>query len=308
MSNAPYAPCHPAFAKHSQVIPLSGFSGAVVALLRAKGGGRFVRKAAREPSVNEILRRQCGRQKMLSSILTEAVKVPAVLGEGEAAGLYYFDMAFVPSQDAASFLSKAPFDEIVQFSHNIEDLISVFAKSKGFETTLAQPQTTYLTWKFEEISQRTSGRYDACLLDLMEASRQTSILPPMATETASHGDLTFENILVASNRDLWLIDPIASPVSHYWFDWSKLFQETEGRWHNHRGRPISLCVSWWLRNRWIASAMSESEEYLSRHYLLLGLTFARILPYAKSELDRLYLVERITAYGKAALRGVEKIR
>ena len=103
--------------------------------------------------------------------------------------------------------------------------------------------------------------------------------------TAVHGDLTFENILVGRGGQLWLIDAIDLPFHHYWLDWAKLFQECEGRWHAHRGRPISTSVTWWLRTRWMDAAARLAPEYPSRHYLLLGLTFARILPYALSDFD-----------------------
>ena len=99
----------------------------------------------------------------------------------------------------------------------------------------------------------------------------------MVVSTAVHGDLTFENILVGRGGQLWLIDAIDSPFDHYWLDWAKLFQECEGRWHAHRGRPISTSVTWWLRTRWMDAA-AQSRPGIS--FASLSLARANVRPHS----------------------------
>jgi hypothetical protein len=103
---------------------------------------------------------------------------------------------------------------------------------------------------------------------------------------------------------LWLIDPIQSPIDHYWFDWAKLFQECEGHWYLHRRKPISSGVVHWLRNRWHRAAIDLVPGYAAWHYLLLALTFARILPYARSESDVEFVTARVQAFSRSAQRYI----
>lgn len=292
------------FSGFSEVLHLSGFSGANVALLRTFGGKRLVRKAARTPDENAKLRRQASRQRWLGDVIASRASVPAILSDGEIEGLYYFDMPFIASRDAVSFLSTATFDELGEFALRVEELVAALAAARPEPGASARlPTTSVFIEKLFEIDQRTQGHYRDILGPLQRAAeiRGNAPSPALCVPTAFHGDLTFENILVGRKGQLWLIDPIDSPFDHYWIDWSKLFQECEGRWHAHRGRPIATSVTWWLRNKWMAAAARSAPEYPSWHYLLLGLTFARILPYARSSEDREFVARRVAAYGDAAL-------
>jgi hypothetical protein len=299
---------HPALIGFSQVLPLSGFSGAQVALVRTSAGRRFVRKAARNASSSVVLRRQAKRQQWLQTALAGSANVPEVIAEGEIEGLYYFDMPFIEARDAVNFLSSAKFDELGEFAGRIEALIAALACAGPGPGVSRPPTKNVLLSKLDEIAARTGGRFADALAPLCAATEALAVFtdPENAAPTAVHGDLTFENILVGRGGQLWLIDSIESPFDHYWLDWSKLFQECEGRWHAHRGRTISISVTWWLRGRWMSAAARLAPDYPSRHYILLGLTFARILPYALSDRDSIYLSSRVSTFGHAALAAIGK--
>jgi hypothetical protein len=290
------------------VIPLSGFSGARVAVLRTPAGSRFVRKAGCDPATNAVLRSQAGRQQWLRSAVAGSANVPDVIAEGEIEGLYFFDMPFIPSRDAVSFLSCATFDELGEFAGRIEMLMRTLARTEPQPGVCRPPSKSALVEKLNEIVERTGGRFAEALEPLQRATAALDTLtdPKRANPTALHGDLTFENILVGRGGQLWLIDTIDSPFDHYWLDWSKLFQECEGRWHVHRGRSISASVVWWLRNRWMSAAARFAPDYPSRHYILLGLTFARILPYTKTPRDSTYIAGRVFDFGSAALDAAKE--
>jgi aminoglycoside phosphotransferase (APT) family kinase protein len=292
----------------SQVITLSGFSGAEVALLRTPVGALFVRKAARDADSGRALRRQAQRQQWLKTVIAGSANVPDVIAQGEVEGLYFFDMPFVASRDAVAFLSSATFDELGQFADRVETLLAALSRAEP-EPGTSRPATKDAVFgKLDEIAMRTGGRFARELEPLYRATAALVALADAgaARPTAAHGDLTFENILVGRKGQLWLIDTIESPFDHYWLDWSKLFQDCEGRWHMHRGRPISVSVTWWLRNRWMDAAARLAPDYPSRHYLLLALTFARILPYARSARDSEYVAGRVAAYGRAAMAELMK--
>lgn len=299
MARTVEARAHPAFARFDQVLPLSGFSGATIALAKPSGGVQFVRKAATNSAANDALRHQANRQAWLRSQLNGVAQVPEVLNDGEIDGLYYFDMPFVPSRDANAYLTSAPFDELAGFAERVEQLMRRLSETRVPDSS-RPPASESIHRKVEEIARRTHHRFDDLLEPLRRTLASLDELVPGSLATVTHGDLTFENILVGARRELWLIDPIDSPVDHYWIDWSKLFQDCEGRWHLHRGKRLPLNVTRWLRHRWMAAATSLAPGYASRHYLLLALTFARILPYARSKTDLNFVIERVRAFGQAA--------
>ena len=291
---------HPAFAAFDQILPLSGFSGAAIAIAKAHRGTQFVRKAAGSAELNDVLRQQAARLAWLGAQLDGAARVPEILDEGDAEGLYYFDMTFVRSRDANAYLSTVPFEDLDPFAARIEQLMERLSTSVLAETD--RPRALELLGrKVMEIRGRLDPYHGDLLEPLEQAIARLDHFSDEAAATVTHGDLTFENILVSAGGDLWLIDPIQSPIDHYWFDWSKLFQECEGRWHLHRGKRVPLNVSRWLRHRWFATASKLAPDYPARHYLLLALTFARILPYARSQKDLDFVRERVNAFGKAAL-------
>lgn len=307
MTGEPASQLHPAMAGFDEIVPLSGFSGAQVALLRPGNGAPFVRKAAWDHKVGQTLRKQALRQHWLSEQLNGEVRMPEVLDQNEIDGLYYFDMAFVPSRDAISFLGSASFERIGGFAERVERLLAAMASLPADPATARPPGRELVLAKLDEIALRTDGRHAAALDPVRRAMLQLGSLTgdESPAPTATHGDLTFENILVASSDELWLIDAIESPFDYYWIDWSKLFQECEGGWHQHRGRPIPTGITRWLRTRWLATASAQHPGYAAAHYILLGLTFARILPYAHHERDSLYAAERVRRYGEAALAQLQ---
>jgi hypothetical protein len=300
MTQGSDARANPAFAAFAQVLPLAGFSGAAIALVRSPGGPQFIRKAAMAPVTNAALRSQSARQAWLADVLRGAAEVPEVLDEGEADGLYYFDMTFIPSRDANAYLASASFGEVEDFAMSVETLMR--GLSERALPSAPPPTLDPLRAKIAEIDARTDGRFADLLSPIDAAIDGLDRFAENAGATVNHGDLTFENILVSAKRRLWLIDPIASPIDHYWMDWAKLFQDCEGLWHLHRGKRLSVGVTRWLRNRWLDSATALSPDYRARHYILLALTFARILPYARTSVDIEFVRERVRVFGQAAGR------
>lgn len=298
---------HPAFSEFSEVIPLSGFSGATVALLRTSSGNPFVRKAANSPAANAGIVAQSARQAWLRTAIDGIASVPRVIGEDEAQGLRFYDMEFAPARDAINYLSTATFEQVAMFSDRVEQLMRALAAASP-RAPATPPSRATIEAKLTQIAERSGGTYAKELATLHEALSLMGEITDSDLPTASHGDLTFENILVGRRGDLCLIDPIESPFDHYWFDWSKLFQECEGHWHAHRGRSIATSVTWWLRDRWMKAAAGQSPLYPARHYFYLGLTFARILPYARNEADSAFVARRVVSFGSAAIEAIRSQR
>ncbi len=198
MSGLVTAPLHPAFAGFSEFLPLSGLSGAEVMLLRTRAGSRIVRKIGRDAATNRVLRRQAERQRWLRTALEGEVDVPEVILEGDADGRYFFDMPFIPSRDAATFLAAADFDDIYDFAERIERLMAKLSRTGPEPETWRPPDKHMVIRKLDEIAARTEGRHATVMQALCAAIAALDSLADASDEapTAVHGDLTFENILV----------------------------------------------------------------------------------------------------------------
>ena len=207
---------HIAFQGYDQVVPLSGFSGAEIALLKSPSGSYFVRKVSSTTSGNEALRVQATRQSSLRKILVDVAQMPEVLNEGMVGDYYFFDMEFVPSRDANSFLIEAPFRDIHRFAEGVSNILRQLSESPN---EMAQkPEYEALRKKLKEIQLRTGGIYETHLGALEELFDQLEQADALGGATLTHGDLTFENILIDSQDRFWLIDSIPPPIEHYWLD------------------------------------------------------------------------------------------
>ena len=294
---------HPAFAGEREVVPLSGFSGALIALLRDARGQLYVRKAAKAPTDSKKLARQAERQIELGAILEGVARMPDVLRTGEAEGCFWFDMAFVPGRDGIRYLSDASHIEFAAFADQLSGLVGRFASTADQASPI--DIRSAIADKLLDIDRKTAGEYRHLLARLNFAA---SSMPHTLPKTAVHGDLTLENLIVDRQDKLWLIDTIDSPFDHYWIDLSKLFQDCEGRWFQHRGRKLSLGISWELRQRLFRTAQAMDARYPAFHHLLLSLTFARILPYSRTETDRAFVLQRVETFIVACEAALETER
>lgn len=291
---------HPAFADQAEIVLLSGFSGALIALLRDANGTNFVRKVAEKPDGSAKLKRQADQQIALGAMLGGLARMPEVLREGDAGGCYWFDMTFVPGRDGVTYLADASYSQFEQFSARLADLLRRLAEPVA-DSLEFRPAAPILA-KLDEIDGKTKGAHTALLAPLRVAADKMDFTLPT---TRVHGDLTLENIIVDRSDQLWLIDTIESPFDHYWIDLSKLFQDCEGRWFRHRGRALSLGVSWELRQRLHTVARAMDSRYAGFHNLLLALTFARILPYAQGQPDIDFVARRVAIFAEASKRALE---
>lgn len=281
---------HPAFRGKTDVVPLSGFSGAYVALVGETGSHRkYVRKAAVSPEGSGRLKEQARLQRQLATALSGTVCVPAILDEGSAGGCYWYDMAFVPGLDAVEYLSTATRQRAESFVRQIVAILRVQAGTVGVERTAIDLRYQF-DGKLDEIDTRTAGAFKALTVPLRTTLGQEQIL---LVPNFAHGDLTLENILVDQDERLWLIDTIPSPFDHYWIDLAKLYQDLEGRWFLHRGRSLSIGLTRMISENIMQQANQLDPRYGHCHAALLGLTFARILPYCKDARDTQFVTSRI---------------
>ena len=293
---------HPAFQHERHVVPLSGFSGAYVALLEGSVSERKrVRKAAVLPKDNARLQEQAILQGRVATALSGTAHVPAMLEEGFVEGCYWFDMEFVPGLDAVEYLSTATPARAQSFIKQVSAILRVQAGAIDPHGPLID-LAAQVNGKLDEIDAKTKDAFKDLTVPLRQSLGQDQIL---LEPNFAHGDLTLENILVDQHENLWLIDTIPSPFNHYWIDLAKLYQDLEGRWFLHRGRSLSIGLTRMISEHLMQEAIRLDPRYKAYHPTLLGLTFARILPYCKSAEDTAFVTSRIKLALQIAARNQE---
>lgn len=292
---------HPAFAGCQRVVPLSGFSGALIVLVTDSRGHSFVRKVTEKPDGSDKLRTQATRQNRLREVLQGIAHVPEILDEGEADGCYWYDMTYAVGRDAGTHLDGASREQFDAFVDKL--CASVQRLASTTIDTEPRPIFPAIAAKLHEIDTKTAGRYRS---DLARLSFAASMIDCTLAPTETHGDLTLENIIVDRLGELWLFDTIASPIDHYWTDLSKIFQDCEGRWFLHRKRALSIGMTWQLRQRVFSFACGLDPTYARYHYLLLALVFARILPYTKTAVDAEFVTDRVSRFTLLCEAAIER--
>lgn len=277
---------------------LRGFSGCKIKLF-FENGDYFVRKISKSPSYNKRLETQMFKQGYFAENMSTAnVTAPNILRKGFIKKCFFFDMEYVPGVNLVDYIIDADINELSDISKQLCDIICIMkssAKSSELNDFSLRTQK-----KVDEIySKMVSRKLDSLNLKTLEILK-TSIKDMDECNnmkmTFCHGDLTMENIICNKKR-YYLIDFLDNYIDHYWFDIVKLFQDIEGEWYKFRNPSINVYdvipKMIFIKKYLNTNLVSNGRFYKKYHYLLLALTFARILPYAKSRSDIDYLMRMI---------------
>ncbi len=271
--------------------PLTGYSGAQLLIAATPGRVPFVRKFAATPQHNARLRLQMERQAYFGSLDDRPFLVPAVLNEGMSGDRFYFDMEFVEAVHGAYFLAVDTVPMIRKFCANCRESIKYLSQG---DSILAEPDARLdlLASKLERLIAGAAGLTpeagDRILTALAELIRQGALR--LRRTSLYHGDFTLENMLVNRDGEIVLLDFLDSPLPHYWQDISKLHIDLESHWYSRRHRRISEWVVNYLREEIIALAARLDPLYAEFHHLLVATNLLRVLPYARNDPDRDFLV------------------
>ncbi|HEY0193330.1 MAG TPA: aminoglycoside phosphotransferase family protein [Kofleriaceae bacterium] len=281
---------------------LSGLSGARVVLMTRDGRRWFVRKAARDPAGSARLARQLAKQRAfvasLGDALDGAVRVPAILGEGELDGRFYFDMEFVRGVDGISYLRRASYPEVVTVADKLcryLDEIAVRPSVGAGAPTLFDA----LYGKLCEVHRKTAALPGEILAKLFLALEQLRNATAGLAPSLCHGDLTLENLVVDEHGTFWLLDLLDAPYEHWWQDVAKLHQDLDGGWYLLHQPAIGRGVLDYVSRRVLGAAVARDPVYAEIHAVLLACTFVRILPYARTAEERAFVTARVEHYSRS---------
>ena len=252
------------FAATRAIALTGGHSGADV-VLHTDDSDTWVRKSAAQSAGNARLLRQALKQRLLAA---QGLPFPRVRELGfDAARRAWFEMDYVPARTLGDLVrSQAAFDRRAVI-RAVDELLAKFRLTAGE----ALPPELFLA-KIAEIGRSSD---DASLH--RAAARLSAMDWSGIPASASHGDLTFENILVAPDGGVVFID-CDEPFASSWFlDLGKLFQDALGHWCIRTAPSIGARekLAHWARDFGALAPDARLAQFAALHLL-------RTMPYAKS--------------------------
>jgi len=251
---------------HARTVALTGGHSGADVVLHTDDSDTWVRKSAAAPAGNARLLRQALKQRLFAA---QGLPFPHVRELGfDAARRAWFEMDYVPARTLGDLMrSQAAFDRGVVI-RAVDELLAKFRLT----ATDALPCELFLA-KIDEIAR---GSDDATL------HRAAAHLSAMdwsgIPASASHGDLTFENILVAPDGGVVFIDCDEPFASSWYLDLGKLFQDAAGHWCIRTAPSIGAAerLAHWAQDFGTLAPDARLTQFAALHLL-------RTVPYAKSD-------------------------
>lgn len=274
---------------------LSGLSGATLQIL-SDSGHAIVRKKSSSAQGNPRLQRQMEKQQAFSR-LNSPIKTPEILNAGTTSeGIFYFDMKFVYGLDGHRFLEQGGPAEMREFAAKLTDHLSRIDTHPCIGRTSAYTSLyDSCIYKLIEVHRQNVGLSDELagkILACLEQVRKMNI----DTQGFCHGDFTLENMMIGSKGDLFFVDFLDSTFEHPIQDFIKLSQDIHGGWFRTRGRRISASYIAYLEKIMECAVEKTVPGYAPARSVLQSLNFCRILPYARDEIQRKFVIDRITQF------------
>jgi|GEM_PF-5856695 len=206
-----------------EIIPLIGHSGASVILV-ARGSERRVRKLAKGAAESPRLLRQMRLQK---SAHEAGLRTPAIISSGVDGDRAFFEMEYIPGRSLARTLMEGNPPDPGELSRFLIGVLDHHRTSEGaaLERRVFSEKLTVISERCETVLGRL-GLADE-FVRLVEAVLEGDLATP---QSAAHGDLTFDNILVDNSGRFILIDFDDPGFSSWKLDLAKLMQDVWGRW------------------------------------------------------------------------------
>ena len=252
--------------------PLTGHSGCRLNLYK-QNGTLFLRKDSGIPEYNIRLKKQYIKQHKFYS---EHIKTPKIFNYGEQNGLFYFDMEFLNGITLAEYMSEIKIKEI-------NSLISLLFKSLPVKNSQKNKHSDKI---FKAKRQQIQTKIPQ---DNFEAMHAISLLNNFDFKDVPFsyccGDLTLENIMLDSNKQIYLIDFLDSFYSSWMIDVAKLLQDLELHWsYRHKNIDFNLAMRLAVAKEALLENIAEYDNYhnnIITIYHILLLNVLRIIPYTK---------------------------
>jgi len=267
-----------------------GHSGAEVVLFTDEAD-TFVRKRAQRTTGSARLLKQAVKQRLFAA---QGLGFPRVRDMGlDATRRAWFEMDYVPARTLGDLVrTQASFDG-QRIIAAIANLLMLF---RSTESTALSADLFHS--KIADIA-RVAEENAAAVKHIAELGRVTAALDALDWSgipvSISHGDLTFENILVAPDGAVSFIDCDEPFASSWWLDAGKLFQDIAGAWCLHTLAVPSVGITERLVRfdgdmRELAAELDPGLP--SRLLQFAALHLLRTVPYSRSEATVAFAIRR----------------
>jgi len=205
-----------------------GHSGAEVILFTDEAD-TFVRKSAQRSTGSARLLKQAVKQRLFAA---QGLGFPRVRDMGvDTTRRAWFEMDYVPARTLGDLVrTQTPFDG-ARVIAAIANLLMLFRSTES-----ATLSAELFRSKIADIARVAEDSAPAAR-HMPELRRVAAALDAMDWSgipvSISHGDLTFENILIAPDGGVSFIDCDEPFASSWWLDVGKLFQDIAGAWCLH---------------------------------------------------------------------------
>ena len=244
-------------------INLKGHSGCKISLLEDKNK-LFVRKISINQEYNKRLLRQIKKQKEFSHY---SISTPCIFNTFHVDKNLSFVMEFIKGKSFSNLVEQENHKKIKFLFFKIIKFVN---QNNFLEETIEQDV-------FRKLDQlKINPKYQPfkdCCLDFDWNKIHKSY---------SHGDLTFENIIVKDD-DLYFIDFLDSFTSSQVLDYSKLMQDIIVGWSWREKTTLPFINLLSLHN---LLKENLSPNMLTASYKMLILNLLRIIPYCKKEEEK----------------------
>jgi len=241
---------------------LNGNSGCELKLINSG----VIRKTSITTEYNIRLDNQIRLQ---SEFTHHTMKTPKILDSGLIDGKRYYDMEFINGQKLSDYLNNSKFEDTVRLFNRVLSFINENDEGEVYTPTY------YTLAKLEEIEKKIS--IDVSISNFVK--KNVGGYVPIGK---SHGDLTFENIIVF-NDELYLIDFLDGYIQTPIIDISKLYQELHLNWSN-RSKETAFLTN--VRNHELKKLLDnfiKEKQYDTKSVKVqIVMTLLRILPYTKN--------------------------
>lgn len=274
---------------------LSGNSGNTVFCYKNKSGSLVVRKQSKNKIQSERLFKQYEKHLFFSKQKNKLFKVPLILDKGFINKLFYYEYGYVKGDNFLTFIKTEKIEDAKKIIDKFVNIIKEFSKNKiyfekeykniTFNSVLKNKITT--NFKLLKVNHLVEDK----LLKLLEKVKTTK------EKTLSHGDFTFDNIIIDQEKNLWLIDFLAGFYPHYWLDIVRLFQNTQGEWYKIKYKMDIDKKKITLLDEYIKSKIENlDKDYMKNHSFFMALNFLRILPYMSEISEKNKVLQKIESF------------
>ncbi len=286
-------------------IAIRGHSGCTVTLHTA-GRRPEVEKATDDPGYARRLQKQIERQRQARAACdVPSVRIPEIYAaEATAAGGFAARMEYLRFLDGLEFVAVASRPEV----DRVVAILLGYLEGNLRASRLQRLDAATVLAKLDEIAGRLAGsRWAAAhgaLLAAVRARIDTGPLPALPIGPC-HGDLTFSNILVASDTSaIGLLDFLDSYLESPLVDLAKLRQDTQFGWSllmaDAPADPVRFRQVMAYIDRRLVERFGTEPWFSQGIDLVQAVNLLRIAPYAREDSVHQFIRSAVQSLGFAA--------